>query len=196
MQRIRRFLSTVTSKKNHVEFFTALLSIPVLLTVILLNLNNLNQQKKSDTSSKPNQIIISLPAQSKEATPIPTKAVCKPGLGTVTIANPHEGDIVSDNPVNFTIYYDPGDYCAAVWSYRINGGRWSDYDDKSIALYDLPSGDIKFDLRVKSVVSGGTETTLTRNITYKSPKATISPTATVAPSPTQQPVTTSPTGTQ
>jgi hypothetical protein len=186
MQSIKKFLSGITGKKHHVEFITALLSIPVLLTVILLNLNNLNQQKKQEnTSAKPNQIIISLPAQNKEATPIPTKPACKPGLGKTTIANPHEGDTVSDYPLNFTIYYDPGDYCAAVWSYRINGGRWSDYDDKSIALYDLPSGEVKFELRVKSVVNGGEETTLTRNITYISPRMTPSATPMTTPISTQ-----------
>jgi hypothetical protein len=194
MQRIKRFLSSVTGKKHHVEFFTALLSIPVLLTVILLNLSNLNASKpQTADTEKPNQIIISLPPL-REETPIPTKAACKVGIGDVTITSPDEEEVVSDNPVNFTIRYDPGDYCAVVWSYRVNGGAWSEYDDKSIALYDLPSGTVRFDLRIKSVITGGGEATLSRRITYNSPN--VSPT--LQPSPTSQPTqpATGPTGSQ
>lgn len=185
MQRIKRFLSQLTGKKHHVEFFTALLSIPVLLTVIALNLNNLNATK-SDSDKQPNQIIISLPPQSKEntlVTAIPTKPVCKAGIGDVSITSPAEGDTVSDYPLDFTISYDPGDYCAVVWSYRINGGSWSDYDDKSIALYDVPSGDVRFDLRIKSVL-GGDVSIISRKITYRSPNATATPTVTQAPTST------------
>lgn len=190
MQRIKRFLSQLTGKKHHVEFFTALLSIPVLLTVIALNLNNL-QASKSNSEDKPSQIIISLPPQNKEntlVTAIPTKPVCKAGIGDVQITSPEEGDMVSDYPLDFTISYDPGEYCAVVWSYRVNGGSWSEYDDKSIALYDVPSGDVRFDLRVKSVL-GGDVSIISRKITYRSPNATATPTTTPTPTLTPLPST-------
>ncbi|MBP9719054.1 MAG: hypothetical protein KBD46_01170, partial [Candidatus Levybacteria bacterium] len=82
MDKIKRFFRVVP-KKHHVEFITALLSIPVLLTVIALNWSNLSATKKEETKS-PTEIIISLPAQ-KNPTAIPIKAECTPGLGEISI---------------------------------------------------------------------------------------------------------------
>lgn len=181
MDRIKRFFH-IAPKKHHVEFITALLSIPVLLTVIALNWSSLSGNKKEEVQ-KPSQIIISLPVQ-KNPTSIPPKPQCKTGLGETSITRPEEGDTITENPVNVTIVYKPGEYCSAVWSYRINSGNWSDFDDKSIALYNPPSGNIQLELRVKSIVSGE-QKMLTRNFFYKgsNPTATITPTTT--PSPTQ-----------
>lgn len=186
LDKMKRFFRV--PKKHHIEFITALLSIPVLLTVFALNWNNLNTNK--DTDKKP-EIIISLPPQKNDPTQIPTKAQCKAGIGATTISSPQEGETTSDNPVDVIITYNPGDYCAAVWSYRINSGAWSDYDDKSIAIYNPPSGNIQLEVRVKSIVNGQ-QKTLTRNFTYKSSSPTLTPTATptITPSPTQAPSTT------
>lgn len=182
MDSLKRFFRAIPKKQN-IEFITALLSVPVLLTVIALNWSNLNASKKPETQ-KPSEIIISLPAD-KNPTTAPTKPECKPGIGTIAIASPQEGDTVSNNPLAVTIVYKPGDFCSAVWSYRINGGAWSDYDDKSIALYNLPSGSIQLELRIKSIVSGE-EKLITRNFIYKSnnPTTTVTPTPTLTPSPT------------
>jgi hypothetical protein len=174
MEKVKRFFKVVP-KKHHVEFITALLSIPVLLTVIALNWSNLNSSKNPETQ-KPNEIIISLPAQ-KNPTAIPTKAACKPGLGHLEITSPEEGSTVSQDPLPLTIVYTPGDYCAAVWSYRINNGSWSDFDDKSIAVYNPPVGSIDLELRVKSIINGE-QKTITRSFTYKSTTPTTTPTAT------------------
>lgn len=183
MDKIKRFFRVVP-KKHHIEFITALLSIPVLLTVIALNWSSLSGTKKEETN-KPSEIIISLPVE-KDPTAAPTKPECKPGLGQTTISSPEDGATVTENPVNVIVVYTPGDYCAAVWSYRINSGSWSEFDDKSIALYNPPAGEIQLELRVKSIVNGE-QKTITRNFTYKSttPTATNAPSATLTPSPTQ-----------
>jgi hypothetical protein len=165
-------------KKQYVEFFTALLTVPVLITVLALNLNNLKTTNKkpttqnttvnSSSNNTPEKIYISAPTSA--AVPVNTisvtEAPCKPGIGSISIDSPQEGDTVSDNPVSIDISYKTNGYCQVVWSYRINGGGWSDYDDKSIALYNLPQGNIKLDLRVKSIVSDD-QKTLTRNFVYK-----------------------------
>ncbi|MBI2033209.1 MAG: hypothetical protein HYT10_01970 [Candidatus Levybacteria bacterium] len=184
----KRYLSGIHPKKSHVEFITALLSIPVLLTVILVNVNNLNAKNKAEeeATSKKNEIIISLPPTIKEEKKDTPQ--CKPDIGPIDISYPHETDTVSDNPLNIDINYTSEGYCAVVWSYRINNGSWSDYDDKSIALYNMSSGDVKFELRVKSLISGK-EKFLTRNFTYKSsiqptPTPTITPTMSPTPTPT------------
>jgi hypothetical protein len=85
---------------------------------------------------------------------------------------PEEGNTVSKNPVCLDISRTGIDYCAVVWSYRLNNESWSDYTDKSICLYGLTPGTKKLELRVKSIVTGD-ETILTRNFTiYGSPSPT------------------------
>ncbi len=176
---------TLPEKKQYVEFFTAVLSVPVLLTVILLNINNLQavkrvtsaEQKANPTPIK--EIIYVSPNDSKKIVqssntslddadntqPTPTIAACKKEVGPVSIQAPQENEKISENPVNLIIRYEAGDYCAVVWSYRINNGKWSEYDDKSIALYDLPEGIIHIAVKVKSIVTGD-EKLLERNFNY------------------------------
>ncbi len=164
----RRFVFAyreIPNKKPYIEFFTAVLSIPVLLTVILLNVNSLRQDKKATTPTpQPEKIFVTVADSGKTVTT--STGPCKAGLGDISIDSPDENDVVTDNPVTMDINYEQGSYCEAVWSYRVNGGKWSDYDDKSVALYNLPQGKIKFELRVKSVVNSATRN-LTRSFVYQ-----------------------------
>ena len=100
--------------------------------MIVLNLNNLKSNNNKDTSKNETIVITQGPATEKEV--IITKVACKAGIGDISIASPEENETVSNNPVSVDINYDAGDFCAVVWSYRINGGAWSSYDDRSIAL--------------------------------------------------------------
>ena len=167
-------------RKQYIEFFTAILTVPVLLTVIILNVNNLKGQDKNSTEKEPSirEVIITQPSQNGGEPKVVTitSEPCQVGIGAIAITDPEEDEVVTDNPVQFGIKYTPGKFCAVVWSYRINGGRWSDYDDKSIALFNLPSGTIKFDLRVKSVVSGE-EKSLSRNFVYRGATTSVTPQA-------------------
>lgn len=181
---LKKQIKEFHTKKPHIEFFTALLTIPVLLTVFILNLNNLTGNKEKETPKSETIVITQGSPSEKEV--IITKKACEAGIGEISIDNPGEGDEVDGNPVMVDIVYDAGDFCEAVWSYRINNGSWSSYDDRSVALYGLPNGDIKFDLRVKSVVNSDQEN-LTRKFHYSGGKATSTPTPTNAPSPTLSP---------
>lgn len=158
-------------KKPYIEFLTAFLSIPVLISVLLLNFNSIKNLNAKPTPTP----MPGVNAQAgffaepigteKPGTPTPmgaTEAPCLNGLGPVNVTSPEENDEVTDNPVTVDISYDDRRYCAAAWSYRINGGSWSGYDDRSVALYNLPQGPIKFELRVKSI-SGDDSKTVTRN---------------------------------
>lgn len=180
--RLKKSIKEFHTKKPHIEFFTALLTIPVLLTVIILNLNNLKGNEEKETPKNETIVITQTAPEEKEV--IVTKETCEPGIGDISIANPDENENVSDNPVMIDIDYDAGDFCVVVWSYRINGGAWSSYDDRSIALYNLSNGNIKLELRVKSVV-GNTQKTLTRNFVYNGTQASVTPTFTPAPTITQ-----------
>ena len=183
----------IPEKKTYIEFFTALLSVPVLITVIMLNVNNLKNTNKSTPqppAQKEEKIYIPVtatqstgknsipqasntPAQTISITP--ASEACKPEIGPVSISSPAEGDTVTDNPTSIIITYKTGEYCAVVWSYRLNDGSWSAYDDKSIALYNLSQGKIKIDVKIKSIVTGD-EKILTRNFTYNGTTSTSTPT--------------------
>lgn len=182
----------IPEKKTYIEFFTALLSVPVLITVIMLNVNNLKNTNKSTTPPPQKEEKIYIPVAATQNTGknptsqsinTPTQAIsttsaneaCKPEIGPVSITSPAEGDTVTDNPAPIIITYKTGEYCAVVWSYRLNDGSWSAYDDKSIALYNLPQGKIKIDVKIKSIVTGD-EKILTRNFTYNGTTSASIPT--------------------
>jgi hypothetical protein len=171
--------------KPYIEFLTAFLSIPVLITVMLLNFNSLKNMNAKPTPTPMPGVnaqggFFAEPVGSdKPATPTPlgaTEAPCLKGLGPATITSPEENDVVTDNPVTIDINYDDSRYCAAAWSYRVNGGSWSGYDDRSVALYNLPQGTIKFELRVKSIV-GDENRTVTRNFTNNGKGTILIPTS-------------------
>ena len=161
-------------KKQYVEFFTAVLTVPVLLTVIILNLNNLRANNKANqTTPTPipvKTIVVTVPVANPSNTSAtnqsqPSPEACKKDIGPVSIDFPEEKDVVTDNPVQVDINYLQGTYCAVVWAYNVNGGKFSDFDDKSIALYNPPQGAITLQLKVKSIVTGE-QKVLTRTFTY------------------------------
>lgn len=165
--------SQIIKHKPYIEIFTALLSIPLLITVILLNLNALHNSSKNVPTPTPGEAKVPNSSNFHAAPVGPDRSVspsvdsgeCIEALGPVAITSPNENDTVSDNPVTINISYDDSTYCRAAWSYRINGGNWSGYDDRSVALYNLPPGQITFDLRVKSIVTSD-EKNLTRKFIY------------------------------
>lgn len=182
LDKVSEWYRDLPNKKQYVEFVTAILSVPVLVTVIISNVNNLRtKDAQENTTPTPTTVIkyVTSGAQDPEksekptVTPTPTLSPtvgeCKKEVGPVDISYPEEGGVVTENPVTVTISYHPGEYCAVVWSYRINGGNWSPFDDKSIALYGMNRGEKKLELKVKSIASGA-EKTLTRNFSYQPPE--------------------------
>ena len=171
IKKTRYSYRALPDKKQYIEFFTAALTVPMLLTVIIINLNNLRSNKQVQPTPTPTAerpIIVNLPTGTEKGTVVPqnTNAACKKGIGSISIEYPEEGSTSFDNPLQIDIQYQQGEYCAVVWAYRINDGKFSDYDDKSIALYNVPNGVVRFQLKVKSIVTGE-EKTLTRTFTYK-----------------------------
>lgn len=169
-------------KKHHVEFITAVLSVPVMLTVIIINLNNLNQQKNANqkqSSEKivPIQVVITgekqnlptetptLTASQSASVPSITPASCIKEVGMVSISSPRENEVVTKDPVCITIATQSG-YCSVNWSYRLDDGNWSDYSDKNICLHNLTNGNKVFQLKIKSSASSD-EVTLQRSFVYQ-----------------------------
>ncbi len=181
MNGIKSFIKKIKIGKHHLDWIAGALSIPVLLTVIFLNLNNIASQKKNTVNpptNQPTEKIIVVPQNSNQEpspTTTPTSSACKKEVGPISITSPAEGDTVTGNPVCVTIKYDDPSYCSVVWSYRINNGDWSGYSNNSPCIYNMPSGNIKFDLRVQSTVSQDQQKTLSQNFEYQ---AITTPTAT------------------
>jgi hypothetical protein len=173
--KIKRFFKNLPNKKHHLDFWVAVLSIPVLLTVVLTNVINLqNRNVKATPTPTPvqktvqNPIIIEKTANQA----LPTNANCIKQIGAISIDDPQEEEVVKNNPVCITISYDDSKYCSVVWSYSINGGDWSSYSNSSPCIYNLPTGQTKFDLKVQSTASQNETTTLTRNFDYEGTSTT------------------------
>lgn len=169
-----KYVRAIPKRKHYLEFLTATLSIPVLATAILINIGNLKGEDAKKEPA-PERIIVSYPPSEKDQPEDKDEKqtnieVCIKKVGPVTIRYPQEGDIVTDNPLTVRIDYDLGDYCAVVWSYRINNGRWSDYDDTSFSLYNLPNGQKTLEVRVKSIASTD-EKMLKRTFDYQGTEA-------------------------
>jgi len=179
---MKRFIKKIKIGKHHLDWVAGLLSIPVLLTVIILNLNNLNSQKKNTSTpeSKSTERVIVVPENNgTKNQSLPTNSLCKKEVGPVSIAFPKEGETVTDNPVCINIEYNDQSYCSVVWSYRINNGSWSEFSNNSPCIYNTPAGDVKFELRVQSTVAQNQEKTLTRNFNYQGSSPTSTPSAAI-----------------
>lgn len=182
MDGLRKLLRQLPSKKPYIEVLTAVLTVPVLLTVIILNLNNLNGKGKKPEPKPTEKIIIQAPTLKTEKvpTPQPTVQSCRKTIGPVIIESPKEDETISSNPVCVSIKYLDQNFCSVVWSYRINNGAWSDYNSNSPCIYNLPQGKVKFELRVQSTVSQD-QGTLKRNFSYEGTELIATPSPTTSP---------------
>ncbi len=181
LEKVRRWYRRLPDKKRYLEFITAFLTIPVLLTVLLSNVSNLQNQKKPEPTPTPVVTpIVNTPAPTVRVTPVdptPTNtpsAQCTPGVGPIDIVYPEENSTISDDPVCLDIPRQGGNYCSVVWSYRINGSNWSNYTDREVCMYGLSPGNKQLDLRVKSIVSGE-EKILRRSFTVAGSATTPTP---------------------
>lgn len=167
LDKFRDWYHGLPDKKRYLEFITALLTIPVLLTVIISNVRNINQNQKQPTptpSGPATPQVTVLPIEIRNPTgiqtgssPSPTGKTVEPCLkeiGPVEIKSPREGESVTGDPVCIEIKPAGGDYCASVWSYRINNSPWSEYTDRSICLYNQTGGEKTLEVRFKSIVTG------------------------------------------
>ena len=198
--KIKKWYTTLPDKKKYFELFTAMLSVPMILTVIIVNLNSINRSKQTTTTTvtaAPIQVVVETPASSSSntnppqskttitptltpsPTATPTSTSCKQGVGTVDISSPQEDEVVTSDNVCIIISTD-SDYCGVTWSYKLNDGDWSDFTNQNICLYNLPAGKKSLQVKIKSDVVNKT-VTLARNFIYKT---------TITPTPTNIPTTT------
>lgn len=181
LRKTRITIVKIANRKHFIDVLVAMLTIPVLLTVLITNILTLqSKNQKAVTTTTNAQVIIKevmpkTPPSTKtiEEAITPANENCKKELGPISIVSPEENEVIKDNPVCITIKYDNQNYCTVVWSYRINESSWSEYSSNSVCLYNVPSGKVKFDLRIQSTVSND-QATLTRNFTFEGTKSSSS----------------------
>ncbi len=192
MDKAKNVVHKLHKAKPHLDYIAALLTIPVLITAILINVTNLGKSKNvPNPSPAPRSTYGNTSIETVKATsvPIPTSSSnCTPGIGNVSIDYPQNNSIVSVNPVCISIAYASNNHCAVVWAYRINSGPWSNYSNDSVCLYNMPSGQITYDLQIKSLVNSDTQIAHTV-FTYAPPSPTPTPIG-VTPTPSLTPSTT------
>ena len=196
LEKFRHWYRILPDKKRYLEFVTALLTIPVLLTVIYTNMVRIREDKKSNTTPTPEKsekIVIIREDENKEneksntPTPVPTLDLsptqttkeCKKEVGPVKISSPSEEEIVQDDLICVKIDYTVGEFCSVAWSYKLDDNKWSDYTSSPFCFSKLDPGKHELDLRVQSVASSD-EVTLERTFYIKT-KESPSPTPTQLP---------------
>ncbi len=208
LNKISNWYHALPDKKKYVEFISAALTIPMLLTVILINLNNIKNQSKTTTTVTPTQtttpiqiVITGIPTENKPETPItktipsptitpsptstPSTATCIQEIGPIEILSPQESEIITTDKVCINVSLD-SKYCPLVWSYQLDNDTWSDFSNNNICLYNLSNGKKQLQIKFKNVTTNKT-LTLERNFTYQNsnitPTPTTTPTVTSTPTP-------------
>jgi len=179
--------------KPHLDYIAALLTIPVLITAIIINVTNLNKSSHTPTPTPASSGVYgntSIQTIKVSSTPQPTdKPDCIPGIGSISIDSPQTGATVSDNPICINISYLSQNHCGIVWAYRINNGPLSDYSNNSVCLYNVPPGQVTFSLNVKSLVNTDTKSV---SVSFQNAPL-VTPTPTSIPTPTKSVLTPAPT---
>lgn len=197
-KKIKTWYLSLPDRKRHIELLTATLSIPMMITVILVNFYSIKNKQINTTptpTSAPIQVIVENPISTsssetsnppKTTTPTstiaPTKIECKKDIGVIEILSPQEGEIITSDNVCITISTD-SKYCPVTWSYKLDDSNWSDFNNNDICLYNLTTGKKDLQIKIKSSVIDKT-ITLERTFTYQSSNT---PTTTPTPSPTATP---------
>lgn len=193
MNRVKRTLRALPEKKQYFELVGAMLSIPVLITVILLNTNSLkNSTAKKDASSptpatvvvtEKDRLITQPPQVIYENNPSGGNASCTKQVGQVRIASPNEDEVVATNPVCLDIVSVDVNACPAVYSYRVDNGAWSDFSKNTVCLYNLKAGKHSVDVKVKSSLSD--DVVQLRRSFQSGTTDAVTPTQTPTPTPTK-----------
>jgi hypothetical protein len=221
MKEVKEWIRQLPERKKYIDVITAIMSVPILLTVMVTNISNLTPKKDANASTKTEnklsptitEVIKIVPVEvhdnnttnnEVESKPSPTpidiirttvtptsSPSCKKEVGPVSIISPVENESVSTDPTCIDISYKSGEYCGATWAYRIDGGSWSEYMDNSICIHNISNGAHKLELKVKSN-SSADEKLLIRNFVYSGQNSV---TTTVTATPTNSPTPTVPVST-
>ena len=177
--KVKNWYRELPDNKKWVDMITAVLTIPVLVTVIVSNIGNLKKENdREELTQKPQPTIERVIISEKQPDPSPTPS-CISELPNYEISYPASGDKITDDPVCISLNrQDEGNFCPVVWAYRINNSSWSTYTTDPICLYNMATGPVKLEVRTKSTATG-LEKTYSRNFNYGT-NLPVSPTPTIS----------------
>jgi len=186
---VKNWYKKLPDRKPWIDLATAVLTIPVLVTVIIINISNLKKDGNANDTNKTsltptiiekvvNQYLIPSAAETlisdntdehslvdDRESPTP---VCNLDPAPYEIIFPKEGENVYVDPVCISLNKLGENFCTTQWAYRINNSSWSTYTNDPICLYNMAGGAVTLDIRTKSTVSGR-EKTYTRKFIYGNP---------------------------
>lgn len=174
VEKLRKWYRSLPDKKVYFELLGAVLTIPVLVTVILLNLTNLSGNKK-DPAPTPQiiRVVETAPQKDTGVTAAPVsqgqrvspQAACKKEIGPVNITSPREGEVVTKNQVCMTISYNTDEYCGIKWAVKLDNDSYSEFSDNDVCFSNISSGPHSISVKVRSK-EGDEEVILQRNFQY------------------------------
>lgn len=201
IQKTKEIIKKLPEHKPKLDFLAAVLTVPVLITVLILNLNNLGKKTLPNmTTPTPVPSISNIQSATKNApiiivttatpAPVVNSNTCKQEIGPLSIEYPQENQTITDNTVCININYQGDGYCPVTWSYKLNSGAWSDYSNNSVCISNMQQGQNIFLLQVKSSSTGASQV-FTRHFLYN-PNNMDTPTSTqsVTITPSTTPVST------
>ncbi|KKS97559.1 MAG: hypothetical protein UV73_C0007G0002 [Candidatus Gottesmanbacteria bacterium GW2011_GWA2_43_14] len=187
LEKVKNWYKKLPDRKPWVDLMTAVLTIPVLVTVIIINVDNLKKDGNASDTNKTTlaptiiekvvtQYVVPSPGPTdiSEGNPVVTETfdqtvtptpICNLDPQPYEITYPKEGENVNVDPVCIAINKQGENFCTTQWAYRVNNSSWSTYTSDPICLYNMADGQVKLEIRTKSTVSGR-EKTYTRNFSY------------------------------
>jgi len=199
---IKKWYLALPDKKRHIELVTAALSVPMMVTIIMVNFFNIKKtnQTAPAAASTPIQVIVQNPSSTNSAnpeptkdfspkatgtmtptttptsTPTPTSFACKKDIGEIEILSPQDGQIITKDNICINISTD-SNYCPVTFAYKLDNSDWSEYTtNNSLCIYNLTAGQKTLQIKVKSTAVDKS-VTIQRTFTYQ----TTTPTPTSTP---------------
>lgn len=189
-------------KKRTLDVVTGLLTVPVLLTVTISNILNI-QSTKGETLASTTASISATPAainvileedtqtlpkvaqnEVDEVQPTPHASPmelastasknCKAGIPPYKIISPKAGETVAGDPVCVVFTSDDEGYCDTKWAYTVNDSSWSAYSTAPVCLYNMAPGKVKLGLKFKT---DSEERDYTHEFVYEKHESSSSPSA-------------------
>ncbi len=187
---IRRLVQKLQLRKGWVDWVIALLTIPVLLTIVFSNIltirekNNIPENSTPQASQQPINIVVENPTikPSPQVSVTPSVPVCKDGLPTYEIVTPQENALVTGDPVCLVFVAQEDRYCSVRWAFRVNNTNWSPFTSQPVCLYNMKSGPVTVEVKFRA--ENDDEQIYTRKFTYQDGlSVTPSPTPTTSSTP-------------
>lgn len=157
LSKIKKWYLALPDRKRHIELITAALSVPMMVTVIIVNLYSIkkNNNTTATITSAPIQVVVENPAPATASNINPPKDLTVKTTGNVTVVTPTTTptSTPTPTPTSTSCKKDIGEieilspqdgeiitkdnicitistdsnYCPVTFAYKLDNNDWSDY---------------------------------------------------------------------